>query len=81
MQLLTNNQLPTHIMIQTVEIKSSDSSELQGVTNYRKLPDAAELEKSVRLGIPPEGYLTVDKFFSNVKNRLKKYYEDNGLLK
>lgn len=68
-------------MIQSVKIKNGDSSETRRVTNYRKLPDASEHEKSARLEIPPEGYITVDEFFGNVKKRLKKYYEDNGLLK
>lgn len=64
-------------------IKSNDNatSEKQKgrITHVQR--NKIEHENSTISGCPPEGYLTVDEFFGNIKNRLKKYYEDNGLLK
>lgn len=64
-------------------IKSNENttSENQKRSNTRVQRNIIEHKNPPITGFPPEGYLTVDEFFGNIKSRLKKYYQENGLLK
>ena len=55
-------------------IKSNDNatSEKQKTRNMHVQRNIIEHENSTISSYPPEGYLTADEFFGNIKKRLKK---------
>jgi hypothetical protein len=67
-------------MIYTVKINDSLPSGKKLLVELRKHPKSVEFENQTLNDIVPEGYLTGDEFVERGKEKILKYYKENGLL-
>jgi len=67
-------------MIYTVKINDSTPTGKRIINDLRRHPKTVEFEKPADNGVPPEGYMTGDEFFSGIKKELKNRCVKNGLL-
>jgi len=67
-------------MIHIVKINDSIPSGKRLIEELRRHPKAVEFENQTTEGVIPEGYLTGEEFVKRGKEKILKYYKDNGLL-
>jgi hypothetical protein len=67
-------------MIYTVKINDSLPSGKKLLEELRKHPKSVEFENQTLNDIVPKGYLTGDEFVERGKEKILKYYKENGLL-
>ena len=67
-------------MIYTVKINDSLPSGKKLLEELRKHPKSVEIENQTLNDIVPKGYLTGDEFVERGKEKILKYYKENGLL-
>jgi len=67
-------------MTYTVKIDGSTPTGKKIIKDLRRHPKTVKFENPVETGIVPEGYMTGNEFWGSVKEELKTYYNQNGLL-
>jgi len=67
-------------MIHTVKINDNSPTGKRIINDLRRYRIAVEFENPALNGVPPEGYITGEDFFSGIKKELKKRCLKNGLL-
>ncbi len=67
-------------MIHTIKIDDNSPSGKKLIEELRRHPKSVEFENQTTNGDMPEGYVTGDEFVKRGKERILKYYKENGLL-
>lgn len=67
-------------MIHTVHIDDTTANGKRLIQDMRKNKDGVEIEENNKVAEAPAGYVTGDEFERLVKEKVSKYYKDNGLL-
>ena len=67
-------------MIHTVKINDNTPNGKRIVRELRSNYKEVEFVSSTANSIVPEGYMTGDEFRKNVKSKIRKHYQENGLI-
>jgi hypothetical protein len=67
-------------MIHTVKINDNTPNGKRIIDELRSNYQDVEFVSSVVNSNVPEGYITGDEFRKNVKSRIYKHYQENGLI-